>query len=201
LKSRMLNRLPKNLSASVFSRSFVVFNPYPDQKKIMHRFLSAVPFVALVGALALTALMWRLLMYGFVLSLLIVIVGLNLIIIEEAPEIYMNTKTFVRAVQDDKSLATGDMKVLQLIKKLTPKLGNYYLCLSTLFFVFSVALPYVSSSAPAFWSGLVNLIARASGQNGTVVLEAATFVLGLNLALFQFVAFKIKNMIFKYEIE
>ena len=199
LKSRDLKSLPKNLSATVFNRTFTVFDPYPQHTKVIHSFLLALPFVALFVTIGLTLVMWEILASGLILSVLIIIIGLNLVVIEEAPEAYMNSATFIKAVRSDTNLATGDLKALRLIRDLAPKLSNYYFGLSMVFVMSSIALSYVWTSVPEFLMQLIRLIAQTAGLNEIAVFPATVVLLVLGVSILQLLVLKIKNRIFRFE--
>jgi hypothetical protein len=200
LKSRRLNGLPRDLNASVFNRTFNVYDPYPDRIKVVHRFLTILPIIAGLGSILLGLAVWSLAMSGFIVSIFVIIIGLNLIMIAEAPEIYTNSNLFVKAVERNTMFAGGDLKVLQLIKKLAPKLANYYLVLAILFTAFAVTLPYTWNALPSLSTHVVQVIQQSGGSNGIIIAEVIAVILVLNLGLLQFLAFKIKNRMFNYEL-
>jgi hypothetical protein len=201
LRFRRLDNLPRNLNAVVFDRTFNVFNPYPVQIKVAQRFLTALPLIAGVGAILLSFIVWSIAASGLIISVFIIIIGLNLIMIEEAPEIYTNSNVFAKAVEKNAKFAGGDLKVLQLIKKLSLKLARYYLGLTVLFLALSVTLQYIWNDLPSLLTRIVHGIEQSSGSNGMIVVEVIAVVLALNLTLLQYVAFKIKNRMFSYKIE
>jgi len=199
LKFHSLNGLPKDLSATVFNRTFIVFNPYPEQNKVIHQFLLALPAIALFATSGLLLGMLEIFTSGFMLSFFAIIIGLNLIGIGEAREVYKNSSTFVKAIQKGTNLATGDLKALQLMKKLTPKLSSYYPGLAVFFITSSITLPYVLTSAPWLFIQSINLMTQFSGFNEIVVLPVTVILFALSLSIVQLLAFKIKNRIFKFE--
>jgi hypothetical protein len=201
LESRRLESLPRDLKASVFDRTFNVFDPYPRRVKLIHRFLTVLPVIAGIGSILLSFAVWILATSGLAISIFIIIIGLNLIMIGEAPEIYTNSNVFVKAVEKNAKFAAGDLKVLQLIKKLSLKLAHYYLGLAVLFTALSVALQYVWTALPSFLAQIVHAIKQVGGSNGITVVEIIAVILALNLVLLQFAAFKIKDRMFKYELE
>jgi len=127
------------------------------------------------------------------------IVGLNLIVVAEAPEVYMNSRTFIKAIHSGTNLASGDLRVLQLIRKLAPKLSIYYLALAIFFIISSIAVPYVSTSMPSLFMQLVIPITQYSGLNQIVLLAVVYILFALAFSLLQLLAIKIKGKIFKYE--
>jgi hypothetical protein len=198
-RSKGLSSLPKDLSPTVFSRTFVVFDPYPAQKKVWHRFLSLLPFVCLIASLFAVMAVWSMLTNGLLLSVFVVIIGLNIIVIQEAPDVYTTAKIFIKAVQNKSNLAKGDLRVLNIIQKLAPKIRNYYVALTVFFIGTSVALPYAWEALPGLATMLSNATAQVSGVNGMLVVQAIAVLLLLSIAAFQFVAFRLKHKIFRYE--
>jgi len=198
-RSKGLSSLPKDLSPTVFSRTFVVFDPYPAQKKVWHRFLSLLPFVCLIASLFAVMAVWSMLTNGLLLSVFVVVIGLNIIVIQEAPDVYTTAKIFIKAVQNKSNLAKGDLRVLNIIRKLAPKIRNYYVGLTVFFIGTSVALPYAWETLPGLATWLSNASAQVSGVNGMLVVQAIAVLLLLSIAAFQFVAFRLKNKIFRYE--
>ena len=200
-KSKGLSSLPKDLSPTIFNRTFVVFDPYPVQKKVWHRFLSLLPFVCLIASLFAVIAVWSMLTNGLLLSVFVIIIGINIIIIREAPEVYMTAKIFTKAVQNRSNLAKGDLKVLKLIQKLAPKIRNYYVGLTIFFIGTSIALPYAYEALPGFATVLGSASAQASGINGMLAVQSFAIVLLLGIATLQFIAFRLKSKIFKYDIK
>lgn len=198
-RSKTLNSLPKDLSATVFSQTFVIFDPYPAQKKVMHRFLGLLPFVGLVTSLAAIMAVWTMLTNGLLMILFIIIIGLNMIVIEEAPDVYATARTFTKAVQKKSDFAKGDLRVLKIIQRLTPKIRNYYLGLAVFFIATSIAFPYAWEALPSFATWFGNSVVQVGGLNGPVIQVVAILFL-LNIGVLQFVAFKLKSRIFRYDI-
>jgi hypothetical protein len=143
--------------------------------------------------------MWEILASGLILSVLIMIIGLNLIVIEEAPEVYMNSATFIKAVRSGADLATGDLKALRLVRDLAAKLSNYYFGLSTVFVMSSIVLPYVWTSVPGFFMQLVRLVAQTAGLSEIAVFPATVVLLVVGVSILQLLVLRIKNRIFRFE--
>jgi hypothetical protein len=200
-RSKTLNSLPRDLSVTVFSHTFVVFDPYPAQKKVIHRFLGLLPFVGMVTALAAVMAVWSMLTNGLLFTVFITIIGLNIIVIEEAPEVYTTARTFIKAVQKKSDFAKGDLKVLKVVQRLAPKMCNYYFGLAIFFITTSVALPYTWEALPnlATWFG--DSVTRFSGLNGMLIIQVVAILFLLNIAVLQLMASKLKSRIFRYEIK
>jgi hypothetical protein len=201
LRFRGLAGLPKDLSASIFDKTFVIFNPYSDQKRSIHRLLTFLPFIAFAVTFGLLALAWKMLESGLILSFFIIIVGLNLIFVEEAPEVYINSKILLKAVRDDASLGAGDVKVFHLLKEAATKLSNYYFGLSMLLIIFTATLPYIIELPMRFLALLLDLMVQVGWWAGIIGWEITIFLLALGFAVFQLLASRMKNRLFKYKIE
>jgi hypothetical protein len=201
LRFRRLSGLPKDPSASIFDKTFVIFNPYSDQKRSIHRLLAFLPFIAFAVTFGLLALAWKMLESGLILSFFIIIVGLNLIFVEEAPEVYINSKILLKAVRDEANLGAGDVKVFHLLKEAATKLSNYYFGLSMLLIIFTATLPYLIELPMRFLALFLDLMVQAGGWAGIIGWEITIFLLALGFAVFQLLASRMKNRLFKYTIE
>lgn len=200
-KSRDLNGLSTELTASVFNRTYVVFDPYPRQRKVIHRFLTALPLAvgAVTGGMLL--LVWETLMSGLFLSFILIIIGLNMIVLEETPEVYMNTGVFIRAIQKGAKMAPGDLRVLQLTKKAAVKLSKYYIALCMFLVVCSVVLPY--AAAPVFQGFLyfLQFLLEFSHPAGFIGWLIIGILLATSYVIICFSLSKIKSRLFRYELE
>lgn len=195
LKSKTLNRLP-SLTPNVFNKTFVIFNPFADSKKMIHSFLSVLPFVIGFSSIGLALTLLFVFSAGLFLSSIITIVGLTLIVLEQTPEIYQNSTVFVNAIQNESNVGVGDLRVLHAIMQLVPRLRNYYLVLSALFFALSAALPYAGSSVIWLFASFMGSILQASAYAGPASFILATFLYALPLIFIQIVATVAKNKLF-----
>ena len=141
-KTEVLNGLSAELTATVFNRTYVVFNPYPVQKKVIHRFVAALPLVAAAITGAITLLVWEMFTSGLFLGLILIIIGVNMIVLEETPEVHLNIRVFIKAVQEGAEWAPGDLRVLQLTKKIAVKQAKDYFVLCVFLVACSVVLPH-----------------------------------------------------------
>ncbi len=199
LKSKKLSCLPQNLSASLFNKTFIVFNPYSQQKKVIHSFLSLLPLAVGFATLGLALGMFVIFEAGLLLSSFIAIIGLNLIVLEEAPETYQISKTFIVVVKSGVDLGTGDLSVFQKVKTFTPRLSNYYFGLSMVFIVFSAILPHIWSLVLWVFAQYVQLIFQISANAGAAGWIVCVFLLALSLVFIQISASKIKSKLLGYE--
>jgi len=200
-KNRKLSQLPTDLSASVFNKTFVVFSPYPDQKKSIHSFLVALPFVVFFLAFGLLFLGWKMLESGLILSFFIAIIGLNMILVEDAPEVFENSEIFFRAVRRETKLAPGDLRALEVIKEAARKLSNYYFGLSGLLIACALSLPYILTSAVQFFVVILDVMVKAGGWAGVVGWQVSLLLLAIGFVTVQIVASQVKNRIFKYRLK
>lgn len=197
---KALNCLPQNLSASLFHRTFIVFNPYTQQKKVIHSFLSLLPTAVGFATLGLALGLLLAFEAGLLLSSFITIIGLNLIVLEEAPETYRISKTFIVAVQKGADLGTGDLNIFQKVKTFMPKLSNYYLGLSVVLIAFSAALPYIWSSALWVFTQYTQLIFQISANAAAAGWIVCIFLLALALVVIQIFASMIKRKLMGYKV-
>lgn len=201
LKFHAVSSVPKSLSASVFSKTFNVFNPYPERRKVIHNFLVALPLLVFFASLGFILSVWKLFEYGLMLSFFILIVSLNLMLFEVAEEIIQNTKIFINAVRCGASFGVGDLKVFQAVRKTLPRLSNYYLGLTIFFVVFAVILSYVWYSVLWFFARFIGFIVEASAVAGPVGWQVAGFLFTLTVVIIQILVWKIKGNLLSYLIE
>jgi hypothetical protein len=198
LKFKVLKNLSDDLPPNVFDKSFVVFNPYSEQRKVFHEFLSFLPFIVGFTTVGFALALMILVEAGFVLSFCVALFGLNLIVIDDGFEVYENSNTFIRAVQKEAKLGVGDLKVLQLIKEYMPKVSNYYLVLSITFMGFSIVFPYLFPSAIWLFAQFIGLILQVSRIVGVIAWVFAVFLFALTVVFVQILASKIKSRVWKH---
>jgi len=162
---KKLRTISKDSVASVFNKSFFVFDPY-EQKTVFHRLLTLLPFVPLIIGLGAGVLFLEIISSGLLLTLLVLIVALGLIVVEELPEVYAESKNLMKAIQDGSSLGVGDVKLLQATKKLLPRLSSYYVGLSALFFALAAILPIVWASFLWYFALSIGLLLQTSKTTG-----------------------------------
>lgn len=193
LKYYRLNSFPKNLSANIFDRTFNVLDPYSESRKIIHRFLSAVLLIPFFASLVSVILFWKILESGLLLSLVIVIVCLNLILPEIVAEAYQNVKIIIKAVEGKVDFGVGDIKAFQTLKNALPKLSDYYLALSILFFAFAATFSYIWGSIIWFFTQFSGFLLEISAKTGPMGFQVALFVFALIIVIIQIFVLKIKN--------
>jgi hypothetical protein len=199
---KKLKTLSRNSVASVFNKSFVVFDPY-EQKTIFHRLLTLLPFVPLIVGLGAVLLFLEIISSGLLLTLLVLIVSLGLIVVEELPEVYGESKNLIKAIRDGSGLGVGDVNLLQVTKKLLPRLSSYYVGLSAFFFALAAVLPIVWASFLWYFALSIGLFLQTSK---TAVPAPIGWFIGIALYALVILAFvllvtKAKGRIFGYKME
>jgi len=206
LKHYKIDSLPKNLSVDVFNKTFNVLNPYPGRRKIFHNFLSALPLIVFSAGLVLILLGWKIFEYGLLLSIVMLIICLNLMLVDFASETYQSAKILVKAVDTEACLGAGDLEVFQILKRVMPKLSNYYLALSILFLTFAVTLSYIWSSFLWIFVHFVGLIFEVffyicgDVLTGFIAFQVAVVLCGVTVFIIQIFAWKIKSKVLSYMI-
>jgi len=202
LKSRATNRLPKNLRASVFYRTFNVFDPFPDKRRIFHSYLFFLVFSPLVAFswtfILVFIVILRVFQAGLITALILFATCLNLMMIGEASEIYQNASRLLKAVKSGTPLGRGDLAILRIIKKTLRKLGAYYLILAALFAASFYAAPYVF---PLFLMAFASIVGAITTAAVSTVFFAPVFAVlmftGVMVTVFV-VARKVETVVFNF---
>ena len=201
LKSRSIGKLPKKLPVSIFNKTFNVFDPYPDHRKIIHSFITLLPIFVVVGGLIFALGVMKILEAGLILGLLIFIVCVGLMMIDEALEIYRNANIFLKAIENGVRLGKGDLTVIFLLKEILPRLSLYYLFLSIVFFSSSIMLPYIAPAVLFIFAQFVQGMFSASvGFRAPLSPLLSFYFIALMFTIItvivQLVAKKVKSKVF-----
>jgi hypothetical protein len=196
LKSRVLNSLPKDLSANVFNKTFSVFDPYSSHR-ILHRFLSLIPFIAGLLSFCFAVFILIIIQSGLLLVFFILLVATDLILVEESPEAYQNAKVIINAVRRGADLGTGDVRLFNVTKKASVRLANYYLVLTVLLVTVAVILPYAWSFMLWSLEVLIDFVFQASSVAGVVAWIAAVFLYAVVIFAIQISIFKAKGRLLR----
>jgi len=200
LRFKKLKRLSRNSAATVFSRTFNVFDPY-EKKTIFHRFLTLMPFIPLIGGFGAALLLFVIIDSGLLLTLLVVIMATALIIVEESPEAYAESKLFLKAIEDRSNLGVGDIKLLQATRRLLPKLRVYYLGLSIFLLALAAVLPYVWSSFLWNFAVFIGYILQVSAVAGPTGWLLGILLYAGVVAAFIFLLTMAKSRLFEHQSE
>lgn len=137
-KSRGLNRFSKNLFANVFDRTFSVFEPNEQPRKIINSHTGLVVFIAIYGSwLVAMIAVFKTFEIGGILGCVTFLICAGLLMIDETEEINRNAGIFLRALKNGAGLGKGDLKVLLIIRSASSMLTRYHLILAILFFCVS----------------------------------------------------------------
>ena len=202
LRLSKLRSVSENSRATVFNKTFVVFDPY-EKTTVFHRLLTLLPFVPLAVGFGAAALFLVIVGSGLLLTLLVLIMALGLIVVEELPEVYGESKALIRAIQNGSSLGVGDVRLLQLTKKLLPRLSFYYLFLSVFLFALAMVLPVVWSSFLWYFALFFGFLIQGGMTHGLALANWVAVILlhGAIVFVFIFLVTKVKNRIFGHKIE
>jgi hypothetical protein len=170
-KLRVVQKLSKDLSVSIFSKTFNVFNPHIEHRKIIGNYFVLVILFVIYGYFSLLVVFaMKVLELGLLTSLITFLICLGLMMPSETRNIHRNLSIFEKSIGKGADLGKGDLDVLHFIKQILPKLSNYYLLLATLFFVSSLVFPYVTH---------VSLTAFAQLIGGAFALASSTIIIPL----------------------
>jgi hypothetical protein len=201
-RARALRMLPKDLSAQVFDRTFNVFDPQMEHRRVISSHTGLIIFVAVYGAwVALTFVVFKTFEVGGVLGSIAFLICAALLMVDETQEISRNAGIFAKAVKNGVGLGKGDMQVLHVIKKTLPKLSVYHLTLAVVFFVSAFAVPFLVDAVFLASAGIAAAVFAVSVALKAIplfslIVIAALFAAALVTA--QVAANKTKKRIFGF---
>ncbi len=131
-KLNSINRLGSQVSPEVYSKSFVVFDPY-SKVSVFHRFLLLAVLVVWYGCFLLLYVFFKVLEYGLLFPLILVIACLNVMPLEVAFEVYMDSRDFIQALRSGVKFGVGDVEIFNKLRGTLGRLSNYCLGLSIIF--------------------------------------------------------------------
>ena len=201
-KSRSIREFPEHVQASTFKKTFNVFSPYAEKRRIIHEHLELLILVAVYGSfVAIGFAVLKVLEFGFLLAFFTLIVCLGFLLIDETLEVHKNTNVILNALRKKTSFGKGDVEVLDFLRKTLPRLSNYHLIVAFAFFATSLAVPFVVEVFLFVFSGWAGLIFAAS----TVLWFFPPFVLlftalmfGATVFVVQSAANRVKMRIFSF---
>jgi hypothetical protein len=200
LRLRVLDNVSKGSAANVFNRTFVVFDPYV-QTTVFHRLLSFLPFVPLICGFGVAVLLFEVINSGLLLTVLVSILALGLIVVEESPEAYAESKMLIEAIQGGSNLGVGDIRFLALTKQLLPKLSYYYLGLSAFLFALAAALPFVWAQFLWYFAMFFGYIIQAGATGGLVTWMMAILLYAVIITVFVVLVTMAKSRLFGHQTE
>jgi hypothetical protein len=201
-KSRALEKYPKNIQIGIFKRTFNVFNPYPDHRKVIHENLQWLILIAGYGSfVGIGFAVMQLFEFGFLLAFFVLIICLGFVLIDETLEIDRNAGIFVTAFRKNTLFGKGDLEALDFLKRTLPKLRNYHLMIAVVFFATSLVVPLVVNIFLLSFSGLAGFTFAAAATAWffpPLVLLFTALVFGATVFAVQFGANRVKMRIFSF---
>lgn len=197
-KFTKLEKLSKTeLAANVYNKTFIVFDPYSEPRKIIHDYLPLWAFIAGFASFAASLASFVLLGMGFGLSIFATLAGLNLIVMDDAFDVYKNSNLFANAISKKSSLGVGDLKVFFILRVCTRRLSYYYLGVAVLLAFVSAALPHILNQVMLVFAILLGEIIQLSSVAGFANWQFGVLLFSILVVLFETLIIKIKRRIFK----
>lgn len=161
-KSRTMKEFPKAQTATIYDKTFSVFKPGSETRPTHHSFFFFMlfsPLSAVIYAfICVFAMILPLLYAGLLLWPVLAVMCLSLMMFEEALDVRNTTNLYERAFKKSAPLASGDLRVLSILKRATPRLSTYYFLLALLFVASFIVMPYAFSTLILAWAYFANLI-------------------------------------------
>lgn len=110
---------------------------------MFHSFLSLLPPLPFICGLGLAGLFLAIINTGFLAMFGALILALGLIFVEELSEGYDVSKLLISAIQEKLSFGVGDIRLVNVTKKLLPRLSYYYVGVSAILLSLAIGLPYI----------------------------------------------------------
>jgi len=179
-KFRDLRKLPKDLSVRVFNKTFNVFEPNAEHRRIISSHTGLVVFLAIYGSwIATTVVVFKTFEVGGILGCIAFLVCAGLLMIDETQEFNRNAGVFVKAVENGTGLGQGDMEVLNVMKTTLPKLSVYHLVLAIVFFVSATAVPFIVDTVLLASAGIASAVVALSVSMKTIPMLSLLVTTGL----------------------
>jgi hypothetical protein len=157
-KLHALKRTSNHLSAKTFDKTFNVFNPFAEHRKVISDDVGLLILFLTFGLMWLLPLSAiRIIGSGFMLGVVTFLVCLNLLMLGDLLETCRLAKTFENAFHNVADLAPGDLDVFLFLKKVLSRLSIYYLVLAVVFFASSVAVPLIVNTLSVILAQFISL--------------------------------------------
>lgn len=202
LKSHALGKYPRNIQIGMFKRTFSVFNPYPEQRKVIHENLQWLILIAVYGSfVGIGFAVLKLFEFGFLLASMTLIICLGFLLIDETLDVHKNAGIFVNAFRKSTRFGKGDLEVLDFLRHTLPRLSYYHLMVAVAFFATSLAVPHAVNVFLWFFSRLAGLIFTASAATWffpPLVLLFTGLMFAATVFTVQFAANRVKMRILSF---
>ena len=195
-KSRILKEASKNLSVTVWDKTFNVFVPTENRRAITPSIL--LPVVAVLMWVFVGFLVLKILEMGLLLSISLFILSLGIMMMDEALDLRDHANVFINALKSNTKLAKGDVTTLLLLGHVMPKLSVYYIFTAAVFFVSAYALPYILSAVIVGLSVYSGTAATVASPLGVAMPYIAAFAFTFLFVMVYLGGGKLKNRIFGF---
>lgn len=203
LESRSVKKIPRNLTVSVFNKTFNVIDLSYGGRKVFHSylfFLILSPLIAFLWTFVLVFVVFlQILEAGLILGLVIFLLCLALMMLTEATEVYADAATLRKAAKKQASFGRGDILILSIVKKILGKLSVYYLLLSITFGALFFAMPPMLPTLIFAFSQFVGLMVGATIGIPLVSPFAAAFLFSLSMVAVFVASRKAKSALFGFK--
>jgi hypothetical protein len=200
MRLRKLTAVSRNAEATVFNRTFMVFDPY-EKKTILHRFLPLLIMMPFIGAMALGMMLLLLVSSGLLLALLVVVVSVGLMTVGESFEAYTESKLLIRAMKNGDRLGMGDMRLLEVVKMILPRLTFYYVVLAVFLFVLAAVFPFAWTDVLLYSVMLFSFAIQVGSIGGPAGWMASLGLYALIIVGLLVLVTLVKNRLFGYRLE
>jgi hypothetical protein len=201
-KSRALRKFPEDVQASTFKKTFNVFSPYAEKRRILHEQLELLILVAVYGSfMAISFAVLKIFEFGFLLAFFTLIMCLGFLLIDETLDVQKNANLILSALKKKTSFGKGDVEVLDFLRKTLPRLSNYHLMVAFAFLATSFAVPSVVKVFLFVFSGWAGLIFAAGALLWffpPFVLLFTALMFGATVFVVQSAANRVKMRIFSF---
>jgi hypothetical protein len=189
-KSRALHKLSGNVQASTFKKTFNVFSPYSEKRRVFHEHLELLILIAIYGSfVGIGFAVLKVLEFGFLLAFFTLIACVGFLLVDETLEVQKNTNVILNALRKKASFGKGDVEVLNFLGETLPRLSNYHLIVALVFIATSVAVPFAVDVFLFAFSGWARLIFAA----GAVLWFFPPFVLLFTALMFGATVFVVQS--------
>jgi hypothetical protein len=199
---RVRKEIPKDLTTSIFSRTFNIFNPFPEHRRIYHSYLFFIffsPLIAFTWTFIIVFIVFmQVLQAGLLLGLVIFLLCLGLLMVGEATEIYSTVGTLVKAAKNKRRFGQGDIEILSIVRNSLGRLGAYYFILSIMFIGLFFTLPIVFPTIMLVFSYFVGATVGLTIGSSFVAPIAAAIPFALVVLTIFYVGGKAKAAVFGF---
>ena len=201
-KSSALKKLSGGVKASIFKKTFSVFSPYPEKRRIIHEHLGLLILFGAYGSfVGIGFAVLKVFEFGFLLAFFTLIVCVGFLLVDETLEVRKNTDMILNALKKKASFGKGDVEVLNFLRITLPRFSNYHLIVALAFIATSMVVPLVFDVLLFVFSGGARLIFAAGAAFWffpPFVLLFTALMFGIIVFVVQSAANRMKTRIFSF---